>query len=394
MTEIRTSHWTRQHLDLLTESPATTMPALGRPLPPRVLVDHDVWDPWPVQETDGRPVTILGHELWMALSAPAAGHPEARHDHARIRLLAKAEGGWQDLGPAFTGTGRLGSRQWSGSAVRRPDGTISIFYTAAGRSGEARPTFSQSVAEARSRIVSDDGRIRLDPHIEHREVLRSDGDLYLPADEIDGGPGRIRAFRDPGWFRDPADGSEYLLIAASVPWPDGFMAAIALARASGDGWRLHPPLLVADGVNHELEVPHIVVHESRYYLFCSTTRRSFHPPDRAPTGLYGFVAPALRGPYEPLNRSGLVLQNPPDTPDLAYAWHVLPDRRVAGFVNYLSGEGIDAGRVSGAEARARFGGTIAPPLRITLDGNDTSIAALGGEPRLPAADGIERTERH
>ena len=42
------------------------------------------------------------------------------------------------------------------------------------------------------------------------------------------------------------------------------------------------------------------------------SRHAFHPADCGPTGLYGFVAPRLIGPYEPLNDSGLVLRNPPD----------------------------------------------------------------------------------
>jgi levansucrase len=368
VTEIRSTRWTKQHIDQLSEAPATTVPSVVSTLP-RVLAHHDVWDPWPVQDTDGRPVVIGGEELWMALSAPAVGHPEHRHDQARIRLLAgQAEAGnrWRDLGPVFAEGVPLGSRQWSGSAVRRPDGTISIFYTATGRRGEARPTFRQRVAEARVRILTDRGRIQLDQQVDHREILRSDGCIYLPADEIGGAPGRIRAFRDPAWFRDPSGGQEYLLIAASVPGNGHFMGAVALARAAGDGWTLLPPLLVADGINHEIELPHIVVYDTRYYLFFTTTRRAFHPRGCAPTGLYGFMAPDLCGPYQPINRSGLVLQNPASQPDVAYAWHVLPDLRVASFLNYLPGS--EPRNATAAEARARFGGTLVPTLNITLAG--------------------------
>jgi hypothetical protein len=56
---------------------------------PRVLPDEDVWDPWPVQGEDGSPTVVAGRERWMALSAPATGHPEARHDLARLRLLSR-----------------------------------------------------------------------------------------------------------------------------------------------------------------------------------------------------------------------------------------------------------------------------------------------------------------
>jgi levansucrase len=340
-----------------------------------MLPDEDVWDIWPVQEADGSLCVVLGHGLWMALSAPAAGHPDERHDVARLRLLASSGEGWHDLGPVFGEGVSPGSREWSGSAVRRSDGSVSVYYTAAGQRGETRPTFVQRVIEARSNLVTDRGHVRLDGCGGHHELIRPDRPWYLPADEIVGAPGRIRAFRDPGWFRDPADGREYLLIAASVSWRDRFMGAIGLAVERPGGWSLLPPLLQADGINHEIERPHIVVQDSRYYLFFSTQRHSFHPPDCAPTGLYGFVAPSLTGPYEPLNGSGLVIQNPSTQPDQAYAWLVLGDLRAVSFLNYRSRRGSDPRQPRAAEARARFGGTIAPVLQLALDRTSTSLVA-------------------
>jgi levansucrase len=367
--------WTRQHLDRLAETAATAAPDIGASEPARVMRDDDIWDLWPVQEMDGSPSVVEGRELWMALSAPAAGHPEGRHDVARLRLLANGPNGWDDLGPAFGDGATPGSREWSGSAVRRADGSVSVYYTAAGHRGEARPSYVQRIIEARPKLVAANGRIRLEGRDEHREVLRADGRTYLPADELEGAPGRIRAFRDPGWFRDPADGRDYLLVAASVPAQDGFMGAIALAAEEGGRWSLRPPVLVADGINHELERPHVVVHDSRYYLFLVTQRHTFHPPGSAPTGLYGFVAPSLTGPYEPLNGSGLVIGNPSHEPDQAYAWWVLPDLRAIGFVNYRSAGGSDMRRAAATEARACFGGTIAPVVQLALDGATTSIVA-------------------
>jgi levansucrase len=341
-----------------------------------VLPHHDIWDMWPVQEEDGATVVVLGSELWMALSAPAAGHPEERHDRARILLLASSGDRWEDLGYVFKDGTSLGSREWSGSAIRRPDGSISVFYTAAGERGEARPTFRQRVVEARPKLSIDRGTVQLERRVEHRVVLRADGDIYLPADEIDGAPGRIKAFRDPSWFRDPADGQEYLLVAASTRWQDRFSGAIAIARANSGGWDLLPPLVVADGINHEMERPHVIVHEGRYYLFFCTSRHGFQPGHRAPTGLYGFVAPTLRGPYEPLNGSGLIVQNPPTQPDLAYAWLVLPDLRVVSFVNYLSTNGIDHRHAGAEAARAQFGGTTAPVLILTLTKNGAAATVV------------------
>lgn len=330
---------------------------------PRVLPHHDIWDTWPIQEENGAPTVVDGAELWMALSAPATGHPEDRHDHARIRLLARTADRWQDLGDAFPDDASLGSREWSGSAVHRADGTVSVFYTAAGSRGEDRPTFHQRVVEARPRLSTENATVHLGPDTEHRVLVHASAP-YLPANEVTGGPGRSQAFRDPGWFRDPANGCDHLLIAASVPWQDRFAGAIAMARSTPAGWDLLPPLVIADGVNHEIERPHVVVHQGRYYLFFCTTGKAFHPEGAAPTGLYGFVAPTLRGPYKPLNGSGLVVQNPPTQPDQAYAWLVLPDLRVESFVNYRTGSGT---------ARARFGGTAAPTLDLVLHETGTAL---------------------
>lgn len=369
----RPARWTRRHLELLTATDTTTAPVCDPAALPRILPDHDLWDLWPIQEEDGAPSVIGGGELWMALSAPALGHPEERHHQARIRLLGRYGEEWEDLGNAFADGASPGSREWSGSAVRRPDGTVSVYYTAAGRRGEARPTYRQSVVETRPVLVAEGGRVMLRRDAEHREILRSDGRMYLPADETDGSPGNIRAFRDPGWFRDPADGRDYLLVAASTAWDDRFTGAVALAESRAGAWSLRPPLLVAEGVNHELERPHLVVHRSWYYLFFCTQRHTFHPADRAPTGLYGFAAPSLTGPYEPLNGSGLVIRNPSAEPDQAYSWLVLPDLQVVAFANYRAHQGLDLRQAEAARARAHFGGTVAPRLRLTLDGLATSV---------------------
>ena len=336
-----------------------------------MLPHHDVWDTWPIQEEDGSVCVLGGAELWMALAAPAAGHPEERHDIARIRLLARKDDQWQDLGNAFADGASPGSREWSGSAVRRADGTVSVYYTASGVRGAVRPTFHQRVALARPRLTVVDGNVRLDQNHGHQVVLHGQ-EPYLPADDVEGGPGRIRAFRDPGWFRDPADGREYLLIAASVPWGDRFTGAVALADVTAEEPVLLPPLLVSEGVNHEIERPHVVVHDGRYYLFFCTNSRTFHPAGNAPTGLYGFVAPALTGPYEPLNESGLVVANPAEQPEQAYAWLVLPDLRVESFVNYLV-PGGDPQLAEAEAARASFGGTAAPTLRLSLGETTTSV---------------------
>jgi len=156
-----------------------------------------------------------------------------------------------------------------------------------------------------------------------------------------------------------------------------FNGCIGIARDGAEGWELLDPLVTADGVNNELERPHVVVHDERYYLFFSTQRRTFHPGLSAPTGLYGFVAPNLLGPYEALNGSGLVLQNPPAEPHQAYSWLVLNDLRTVSFVDFpgLRGRDPDDLEAEGEDSlRRHFGGTMAPVLRLDLRGGRAWVA--------------------
>jgi levansucrase len=168
-----------------------------------------------------------------------------------------------------------------------------------------------------------------------------------------------------------------------VPWRGRSMGAVAIAADDGGTWSLQPPLLRAQGISHEIERPHVLVQGSRYYLFFSAQRHSFHPPQAAPTGLYGFVARDLSGPWEPLNGSGLVIRNPPRAPDQAYAWLVLPDLRAVSFLNYRSPAGGDLRRAPAEDARAGFGGTLAPTLQLALDGSVTSIVVSNNREETP-----------
>ncbi len=201
----------------------------------------------------------------------------------------------------------------------------------------------------------------------------SDGDLYVNVNQRDGVPGEIKAFRDPYWFCDPADGACYILFTGSLGRSSSaFNGAVGLARAQSAcgmaDFRLLPPIVHADGLNNELERPHMLVRDGLYYLFWSTQRRTFNPQGpTGPNGLYGMVAPAITGPYRPLNGHGLVLANPAAEPGQCYSWQVLADLSVISFVDHWGLEGRDIA-ADPALNRAQFGGTPAPLLHISLDG--------------------------
>jgi levansucrase len=377
-----TTVWSKEHVSRISSASSTTAPLISRLEVAAMVRGLHLWDLWPIRHPDGSLLTIAGGELWMGLSASADRDPRERHDVARLHLLHSRDGRWHDCGPVFPDGASLGSREWAGSAVydRRRD-TVTVYYTAAGRRGEARSTFVQRIAQATARLRLDGSGPRLVDWSTHQEIVHADGDVYVRAEEESGEPGFIKAFRDPFFWRDPVTRRDYLLFTASLAAAGtDFNGAIgAASRPSGDSapWTLLPPLVHADGVNNELERPHVVAQDDRYYLFFSTQHRTFHPSLSGPTGLYGFVGPSVLGPYKPLNESGLVLRNPPEEPFQAYSWLVLNDLRAVSFIDTHSLEGkhpddLDA---AGIDARKHFGGTIAPVLQIGLDGSRASITA-------------------
>lgn len=351
--------WSETDAGAIADRPWPALPLIAPDDGPAVVPGRWLWDLWPVQNAEGGVAAVAGGELWMALSAPVGPESTGRHASARLWLLHRAEGGWHDLGPVLPDGHSPGSREWSGSAMLEGDRLV-LHFTAAGRRGEPAPSMEQRLfmAEARLRVAPSLGLTRWTPAV---ETVRSDGIIYDLAREPTGAVGKIKAFRDPAWFRDPVDGAEYLLFTASLAAStSAFNGAIGVARRDGDGWRPLPPLVTADGVNNELERPHIIVFAGLYYLFWSTQGHVFAPGITAPTGLYGMVADRLHAPWAPINGTGLVLGNPAAAPQQAYSWLVLDDLRVTSFVDHCPA----------------FVGRPAPEQRLVLRGDIASLAPL------------------
>jgi levansucrase len=343
----------------------------------------DIWDSWPIRTPDGSIADVCGHVVWVALAAPAVGDPGLRHDIAEHRaFLVDHDGSFVDLGPLFSDANALGTRQWAGSTVLDGD-RLHAFYTAVGIPGADPPGFRQRPAAATATVECVNGSPRFVEWSTHVEILQPDPERYDTADETSGQPGFIKAFRDPFPFGDPASGERYLLFTGSLPPASSatdFNGTIGIARRCGDAlddWELLDPLVTADGINNELERPHLVLHEGRYYLFFSTQSRTFHPDVIAPTGLYGFVADTALGPYEPLNEHGTVFTNPPARPLQAYSWLVLNDLSVVGFVDAYGVDG-ETGEIvltdSRDARRCNFGGTFSPTVHLSIDADRAWLA--------------------
>lgn len=345
-----------------------------------VLPGYQLWDCWTVETPQGTTVVLDGWTPWVIMCAPRDLHPDLRHDVARLRLMLERDGTWRDCGYLLPEELNPGSREWAGSTIYdAASGRVTLFYTATGRRGDAGRSFEQRLFQTSGKLEMTGDTIRVTGWSEPAESVAADGQTYVIVNQTVGEPGFIKGFRDPFYFRDPADGADYLLFTASDAGSEStFNGVVGLARASGPGftgWMLLPPVVSAAGVNNEMERPVLRMHGGRYYLFWSTQRRTFDPAGpTGPNGLYGMVAERLAGPWRPLNGTGLVAPNPAEEPVQTYSWWVTDELEVAGFIDFWGLEGLDP--VEHPElALKQFGGVPAPRFRIALNGETAQIAS-------------------
>ncbi len=360
-----TSVWAPAHIKQLSITDTMRIPAIEK-LDRAGLCDQRIyWDMWPIQDRDGSIADCGGRELWMALSAIDRGDPALRHFEAKIRLLERAAGQWTDLGDVLPDQIVPYEREWAGSAVKTGQ-TVHLFFTAAGVATKPGG-YQQALFQSHAELAADGLPVDWSTP---EPCLTGASPQYQLADAHEGEAGKIKAFRDPAFFRDPADGAEYLVFTASLANASSdFNGAMGIAKREKQGWSLCPPLIHADGVNNELERAHLVHHQGRYYAFWATQRGTFAPELRnAPNGLYGMVADTLFGDYRPLNGSGLVMANPEQDPFQTYSWFVTNELVVSSFVDFW---GLKGGDVPSdpVEANTRFGGSPAPLLQLAIDGD-------------------------
>jgi levansucrase len=374
------SHWTGQHIKLLQAAALPRAPLIGAAEAVPVVPDLTLWDVWPVQLDNGDVADVQGGSLWVVLSAPRRDDPNLRHNEARMRLLLRTDNSWQDCGDLLPDGFAPGSREWSGSTRLDPaTGTITLWFTAAGQRGTPPSDFEQRLFHATGTLDVSSAHPRIINWSGLTQSVVNDGSHYVDLAKNQGIPGRIKGFRDPYWFRDPATGQGYILFTASKPAHlsrSDYDGVIGIAAEQADGsYALLPHLIDADGLANELERPHIFVRDGLYYLFWSTQIHVFAPDGPlGPTGLYGMVAPSLFGPYSPLNETGLVLTNPVTEPRQAYAWQVLPSLDVVSFVDLWGLQGQDVEANPALKAK-QFGGTISPMIKIDINQQTTQLVA-------------------
>jgi beta-fructofuranosidase len=141
-------------------------------------------------------------------------------------------------------------------------------------------------------------------------ILSADGTIYCSnwdRDERKIPP----AFRDPFIFFDRDSGDFLMLFCARAKGEDVlFNGCIGLARSKDlVNWTMSEPIL-SPGRYAEMEVPQLLNHEGRWYLFFSTKPENYSPEWAAEVGthngLHVYSATTLSGVYEPVGPSGNV----------------------------------------------------------------------------------------
>lgn len=400
-----TANWTRADALKVRLDPTNTKPRIPADFP--VMTQEVwVWDAWPLTNLATKPVSYRGWHVIFSLVAPRTIGFDARHEVATIGYFFSRDGkSWEYGGEVFPGDTARGARQWAGSAVLVGD-QVNLFYTASGNNEDPPVPDPNWDLNANQRLAHASARIRADANGVYfagqsfrnsRIIAEADGRLYQTEAQgryrQPGGAPNLMAFRDPFVFRDPADDQVYMLFEGNIagerpvagtktcgrreigPVPPGhvvppsanlYEGAVGLARAENASmtrWELLPPLLSSVCVNAQTERPHLVIQDGSYYLMTISHTFTYAPGLTGPDGVYGFVGDSLRSDYEPLNASALVLGNPPDQPFQAYSEYVMPNWLVEAFIDRIPLPG-------GGE---RAGGTLAPTLRLEVDGANTYV---------------------
>ncbi|MCO8266043.1 glycoside hydrolase family 68 protein [Haloferax sp. AB510] len=381
--------WTRAEAANITLTNDTTAPLIQENSE-SISDDYWIWDTWPLRNRDGSIVKINGWQIVFSLTAPDDLVPGARHNEATIRYFYSRDGqSWQEGGQAFEAP--LGHHQWAGSAMYDQDEEqIYHFYTAV----SSFPEFRQRPALAiGSSIETGPQGVELTGEQEHVIMGTPDGELYQTLEQSRE-QGIVYAFRDPWYFQHPETGEDLVVFEANTPTgskdpgnPQSFNGNIGVMRATNDElteWELLPPVLEAIGTNQQLERPHFVFNDGKWYLFTISHKFTFAPGLEGPDGLYGFVSDSMYGDYEPLNEGGLVIANPEEAPFQAYSWLAMPhgdNALVESFENFRGLDDTSRGSISldevgylpPEEQKELFGGTLAPSLKLQLDGAETRI---------------------
>lgn len=392
--------WTRAQAVKVTEDdPTTTSPIITSDF--NIMSDTlFIWDTMPLRNLKGEVCSINGWSVIFTLAAdrrPAQFTNEQgeyditadwndRHGNARIHYwYSKTSKDWIYGGRVMEEGVSPTSREWAGTPILlNKKGEVDLYYTCV--------TPGATVAKVRGKLVADSRGVSVKGFTKVKSLFEADGEYYQTEAQ-----NQYWNFRDPSPFIDPVDGNLYMVFEGNVAGDRGSHAVtdkdkgylpkeldylggaryqtgcIGLAVAdnlSGDSWTILPPLVTAVGVNDQLERPHYVFQDGKYYLFTISHKYTYADGLTGPDGVYGFVSENLTGPYRPMNGSGLVLGNPSSQPFQSYSHCIMKNKGCC-----LATSFVDS--VPTTNGDYRIGGTEAPTIKIILkDDNSYRVDTL------------------
>ncbi len=359
--------------------------------------DWYIRDPFPVTDLDGNLAQIGGWYMVAGLAAPRGQTTLNEYSY----LISRDGVNWKEGGTLIaTGQeGIVGDQLFSGDLrYDAANNRMLIYYTAVEGlttndfvEAPSGRNMRQEIAVSEAVAVPTETGLTFTSFTHYGIELVPDGAWYAKPEDANTET-EVYGFRDPWLFRDPESGRNFLLFVGNwgtdqtigypagattgdqafpdagphtvdptKPRNDGVVGIAVATDATLTNWELLPPIFGAISVNTQLELPHFVYEDGRYYLFTTTHDRTFIGDLKYeyPEGLYGFVADDLQGPYAPVNGTSLVLANPPQDPLQNYAWKVIPtgdnQAQVISFIN------------KGGS------GTISPSVRLKIDGDRVTL---------------------
>ncbi|WP_100486871.1 glycoside hydrolase family 68 protein [Sporolactobacillus pectinivorans] len=407
--------------------PSATEEKLGSTTP----VAMDVWDSWPLLNTDGTLATYDGYHLVFAM----AGAPNSSENY--IYLFYQKVGdnsldAWKNAGRIFKGENAneyalpndkylaTQAEEWSGSAVLTAGGNVRLFYTDRQPWDPANKFYGDQIlttAQVNIDTTKDSqGILSVKNLTGLKSLFAGDGKLYQTADQGANVNGDDHCLRDPHYIEDN-DGTKYLVFEGNTGTDDGYQGEPSLYNQAYYGGNntffkneqksllsgsekgyaslangaiglvkldsnynvvgVEKPLIVSNLVSDEIERPNIFQLNGKWYLFTVTRGNRFASPLFTNNMVYmlGFVADHLQGPYLPLNGTGLVLASHEalDSRTFTYSYfNVLPDIK-----NLKTNGGPTNVVITGYMTNRGLPGndrsTFAPSFLLTIDGDKTSV---------------------
>lgn len=434
---IHTSHWTRQAAEKMHSTPENTFPFFDVGRIKSLMPGYNVWDSWFVMTEEGMVADVDGFRILMALvkliedDKHTVTTSKATVNRERIAYFYSSDGihyragGYLFHVPLFNDT-----NEWSGSTILRNDGCLQTFYTVARgiHLGSIWQT-EQRFATAIQRIYKHLGARRIsieEPHV-HCLLAEPDGQFYETASQALNREAAYTTrhnrqygdeqtdnfcFRDPKFVKDKESGRCFLLFEANTgsefcppgfvnpaylgvpgeqinyaPCPDDLksnacVGVLELTNAEYTFGVFHQPWLTANLVTDEIERINVIFYDSSVYLFvvghgnkCSLV--TIKPDLQNRDYMLGFRAPYLFGPLEPLNDSGVVLQQKSlgDTyvgqeknQQYVYSWLIIPtnEGNIFDCISY-------ANYSTNAQGKIVANKSAGPTVSLKIDGLETSI---------------------